>query len=112
MVDTETGEFTEKTLAHEGNKGARVLRSSRKSSGGGNRSHRGDAVVFRVAGGVRGRVPGRSFGKDPAAETGKQKHDRRDARLELKLLVEDRFPRIWMPSSEQRDLRTLLRDRH
>ena len=25
---------------------------------------------------------------------------------------EDGFPEIWMPSSEQRDLRTLLRDRH
>jgi len=48
-----------------------------------------------------------------AAETRKQKHDRRDARLVLDLLVmEDRFPQIWMPSTEQRDLRTLLRDRH
>jgi transposase len=47
-----------------------------------------------------------------AAETRKQKHDRRDARLELELLVGDRFPTIWMPSTEQRDLRTLLRDRH
>jgi transposase len=46
------------------------------------------------------------------AETRKQKHDRRDARLLLKLLVENRFPTIWMPSSEQRDLRTLLRHRH
>jgi Transposase len=48
-----------------------------------------------------------------AAETRKQKHDRRDARLLLDLLVmEDRFPEIWMPSIEQRDLRSLLRDRH
>jgi transposase len=48
-----------------------------------------------------------------AAETRKQKHDRRDARLLLDLLMmEDRFPDIWMPASEQRDLRTLLRDRH
>jgi transposase len=46
------------------------------------------------------------------AETRKQKHDRRDARLLLKLLVENRFPSIWMPSTEQRDLRTLLRHRH
>jgi transposase len=46
------------------------------------------------------------------AETRKQKHDRRDARLLLKLLAEKRFPSIWMPSSEQRDLRTLLRHRH
>ena len=36
--------------------------------------------------------------------------DRRDARL-LQLLSEDRFPEIRMPSTEQRDLRTLLRDR-
>jgi transposase len=46
-----------------------------------------------------------------AKETGKQKHDRRDARLERELLMEDRLPTIWMPSTEQRDLRTLLRDR-
>jgi transposase len=48
-----------------------------------------------------------------AAETRKQKHDRRDAGLLLDLLVmKDRFPEIWVPSMEQRDLRTLLRDRH
>jgi transposase len=47
-----------------------------------------------------------------AKETRKQKHDRRDARLILELLIEGRFPEIWMPSIEQRDLRTLLRDRH
>jgi transposase len=47
-----------------------------------------------------------------AAEPRKQKHDRRDARLILELLTAKRFPDIWMPSSEQRDLRTLLRDRH
>jgi len=46
------------------------------------------------------------------AETRKQKHDRRDAALLLKLQVENRFPSIWMPSSELRDLRTLLRHRH
>jgi transposase len=46
------------------------------------------------------------------AETRKQKHDRRDARLLLTLLTENRFPTIWMPSTEQRDLRRLLRHRH
>src|SRR5258707_15327346 len=35
------------------------------------------------------------------------------ARLMLHLRMrEDGFPDIWMPSSEQRDLRALLRDRH
>lgn len=35
-----------------------------------------------------------------AAEPRKQKHDRRDALLLLRLLREDRFPSIWMPSVE------------
>jgi transposase len=47
-----------------------------------------------------------------AAEPRKQKHDRRDADLILKLLVENRFPKIWLPSKEQQDLRALLRHRH
>jgi transposase len=47
-----------------------------------------------------------------AAEPRKQKHDRRDADLILKLLMEDRFPSIWLSSKELRDLRALLRHRH
>jgi transposase len=42
----------------------------------------------------------------------RQKHDRRDADLILKLLVENRFPAIWLPSKELLDLRALLRHRH
>ena len=41
-----------------------------------------------------------------------QKHDKRDARLLLQLLAENRFPRIWVPSREQKDLRQLLIHRH
>jgi transposase len=41
-----------------------------------------------------------------------QKTDKRDAAHILKLLVEGRFPRIWMPSSEVRDLRQLLLHRY
>jgi transposase len=40
-----------------------------------------------------------------AAEPRKQKHDRRDAELILKLLAENRFPAIWRPSKELLDLR-------
>jgi transposase len=46
------------------------------------------------------------------AESRKQKHDRRDAALLLRLLAEDRFPAIWVPSAELRDLRALLLHRH
>jgi len=42
----------------------------------------------------------------------KQKTDRQDAQLLLRLLMEDRFPRIWVPDSENRDLRQLLWHRH
>src|SRR5437879_13654263 len=52
-----------------------------------------------------------------AAEIGtkrvrKQKTDRQDAQLILSLLLEDRFPRIWVPRWENRDLRQLLWHRH
>jgi transposase len=42
----------------------------------------------------------------------KQKTDRKDADLLLKLMREDRFPRIWIPTPENRDLRQLLWHRH
>jgi transposase len=42
----------------------------------------------------------------------KRKTDREDARLLLRLMREDRFPRIWVPSPENRDLRQLLWHRH
>src|ERR1700731_556523 len=47
-----------------------------------------------------------------AAAPRKQKNDRRDAELILKLLAENRFPAIWLPSKELQDLRSLLRHRH
>jgi transposase len=47
-----------------------------------------------------------------AAEPRKQKHDRRDADLLLSLLVEERFPTIWLPTKELLDIRALLRHRH
>ena len=42
----------------------------------------------------------------------KQKTDKRDAAHILRLLVEGRFPRIWVPSAKQRDVRQLLIHRH
>lgn len=112
MLDTETGEFVEKTLHHEGST-VRDFYAALK----------GPVVVGIEATGamqwflelleelnIESRVGHPA--KIRAKETRKQKHDRRDAGLLLELLVEDRFPEIWMPSSEQRDLRTLLRDRH
>ena len=47
-----------------------------------------------------------------AAVVRKQKTDRRDAEHLLRLLIEERFPRIWVPSLEVRDVRQLLVHRH
>jgi transposase len=47
-----------------------------------------------------------------AAMVRKQKTDSRDALHILDLLLQDRFPRIWIPSPAERDLRQLLRHRH
>src|SRR5258708_22748117 len=38
----------------------------------------------------------------------KQKHDRRAAQLILQLMLENRLPRIWVPTVGERDLRQLL----
>jgi transposase len=46
-------------------------------------------------------------------ETRKQKHDRRDAQLIARLMLEKGFPELeWVPSLEQRDQRQLLMHRH
>lgn len=42
----------------------------------------------------------------------KQKTDKRDCRHSRKLILEDRFPRVWVPSLEERDARQLLVHRH
>ena len=112
MMDSESGEFVEKTVLHKGS-AVRDFYAALE----------GPVVVgIEATGamqwflqlleelGIECRVGHPA--KIRAKETRKQKHDRRDARLELELLMEDRFPTIWMPSTEQRDLRTLLRDRH
>jgi len=47
-----------------------------------------------------------------ASEVRKQKTDERDALLLLDLLLAKRFPKIWVPTPAERDLRQLLWHRH
>jgi len=47
-----------------------------------------------------------------ASEVRKQKTDERDARLILDLLLAKRFPKIWVPTPAERDIRQLLWHRH
>ena len=112
MLDTETGEIVERRVEHEGGEAQafyaalpaparvgmeatgyarwfeRLLREQ------GHELWNGDASAIR------------------AARVRKQKTDARDALLLLNLLIEDRFPRIWVSSPAERDLWQLLRHRH
>ena len=112
MLDGETGAVIEKTLKHEGESVREFYASipapvvvgieATGSMGWFLRLMEELAIECRV-------------GHPSAirkAETRRQKHDRRDAALLLRLLAEGRFPAIWMPSPEDRDLRSLLLHRH
>src|ERR1700686_5424639 len=111
-VDTETGEVQEKRLAHQEEAEAfyralagQKVRVGMEASGHGRWFERlvaelqfelwiGDAADIRTR------------------RVRKQKTDRQDAQMILRLLLEDRFPKIWVPSWENRDLRQLLWHRH
>ena len=57
-------------------------------------------------------MPSGSSGEDPRGRATQTEARSTGRALLLKLLEENRFPSIWMPSLEQRDLRTLLLHRH
>jgi transposase len=110
MVDTESGEQTEKRLtwaeANEfyGQLSGPVLVGMEAC---------GNTLWFeRLLGELGHQLWLGDAGKIRSLEIRKQKTDRRDAELLLQLLLEKRFPRIWVPSPEQRDLRQLLLHRH
>src|SRR5215467_12124833 len=114
LVDTETGELSERRLAHreQAEQFYRVLKQRH----------------FSVRVGMESSGHSRWFERlldelgfelwigDPTEirtkRVRKQKTDRQDAQLLLQLLLENRFPRIWVPDAENRDLRQLLWHRH
>ena len=112
MLDRDTGVVVETTLMHEGGAVREFLRGDSTAGRGRDRSDGLDGVVSAVDGGAGDRVSGGHPTAIRKAETRRQKHDRRDAALLLQLLAEDRFPASWMPSTEYRDLRSLLLHRH
>jgi transposase len=112
MLDQATGELTERRLEHE--------------SGEAEAFYRGLAGPVRV--GIEATGPIQWFqrllaelGQElwigdsaqiRASAVRQQKTDERDAALLLDLLLAKRFPRIWVPSPAERDLRQLLWHRH
>src|SRR5258708_20912650 len=115
FLDQETGEYDERRLNHSDGEAERFYRELKQRG-----------VSVRV--GMEATGYSRWFERllaelgfevwiGDAAEISrqrvrKQKTDREDARLLLRLLRENRFPRIWVPSPENRDLRQLLWHRH
>lgn len=111
-LDKQTGETVERRLSHEGEETAKFYASLPRG-----------ALV-----GMEATCPAQWFERlldrwghelwvgDPAAVRAsvvrKQKTDARDARHLLELLCTDRFPRIWVPTPAERDLRQLLLHRH
>ena len=113
-VDTDTGELQEKRLAHreEAEKFYRDLRAQGMSVRVGMEAS-GHARWFeRLVAELQFELWIGDAAEIRTKRVRKQKTDRRDAQLILRLLLEDRFPRIWVPSWENRDLRQLLWHRH
>jgi transposase len=111
-VDTTTGEFQEKRLVHpeEAEKFYPALVSQKVQVG---MEASGHARWFeRLLAELQMELWIGDAAEIRTKRVRKQKTDRQDAQLILRLLVEDRFPRIWVPSGENRDLRQLLWHRH
>src|SRR5215475_10044142 len=113
-VDTETGELQERRLRHpeEAEKFYRDLwepnvtvRVGMEASGHARWFERLlEELGFELWTGDAAKIG--------AKRVRKKKTDREDARHILELLLENRFPKIWVPTWENRDLRQLLWHRH
>jgi transposase len=112
MFDDETGEITERRLSHANGEAQRFYESLS-----------GEVVVgVESTGNMRwfqrllARLGHKLLIGDATAihatHTRKQQTDRRDAAQLLQLLMDRRFPSIWVPSMEELDLRQLLKHRH
>jgi len=112
MLDTETGEVVEHRLEHESGEAKRFYEGLKERALVGIEST-GYTLWFAAMLAELGHelVVG-DAAKIRAMEPRKQKHDRRDAQHLLNLLARGDFPRLWLPSVEERDVRVLLEHRH
>jgi transposase len=111
-VDTETGETGEHKLVHAPGEAEKFYRRFAAPALVGLESTGNCQWFVDMAVGLGHEVWIGDAAQIRASEVRQQKHDRRDAQLLLQLLVQGRFPRLWTPSNEQRDLRQLLIHRH
>src|SRR3984885_13332962 len=111
-VDTDTGEFQEKRLGHREDAEAfyRALAGQKVRVG---MEASGHARWFeRLVAELQFELWIGDAAEIRRKRERKQKTDRLDAQHILKLMLKDDFPKIWVPSWENRDLRQLLWHRH
>jgi len=114
FVDTETGELQERRLQHpeEAEKFYRALAAAGQKVWVGMEAS-GHARWFeRLLAELQFELWVGDAAEIRTKRVRKQKTDRQDAQLILKLMLKDDFPQIWVPSWENRDLRQLLWHRH
>lgn len=113
MWDKGTGEALEKALSHERKEEVRAFYAGLQGPVRVGMEASGQSQWFeRMLGELGHEVWIGDAAKIRASCPRKQKTDRRDAELLVKLLDEGRFPRIWVPTPAERDARQLLLHRH
>jgi transposase len=114
FVDTDTGEFQENRLMHrdEAEKFYRALAGAGQKVRVGMEASGFGRWFERLLAELQVELWIGDASEIQSKRARKQKTDRQDAQHILKLMLKDDFPRIWVPSWENRDLRQLLWHRH
>lgn len=112
MMDTDTGELVEQRLEHENGEAHAFYRRLPKPVRVGIEATGPIHWFEHLLAELGHELWIGDSAKIRASEIRKQKTDERDAALILDLLLSHRFPRIWVPTPAERDLRQLLWHRH
>jgi len=112
VLDVSTGEVREKKLSHASGEAERFYRELESPVLIGMETTGNSLWFERLMERLGHELWIGDAAKIRASCVRRQKTDRRDAAHILQLLIEKRFPRVWIPSSEERDQRQLLLHRH
>jgi transposase len=112
MVDTATGEIEERRLENGNGEAARFYRQLEVPALIGMEAVGNSLWFEQLVAQLGHELWIGDAAQIRASSVRRQKTDRRDACHILRLLLEKRFPRIWVPTAEQRDQRQLLLHRH
>ena len=111
MLDTETGEIGTRRLEHEGGEAERFYRGLEKPALIGMEATGYTQWFERLVGELGQELWVGDPAEIRARAVRRQKTDTRDAEHLLELLINKRFPRVWVPTPEERDFRQLLKHR-